>query len=120
MATTVVEIDFKNPGVFDLPMPSAWAVITCDSWAVNGELAVQTLLSADIMELQFFGLFMQESTVLRQHPRFREMVVESGLIDYWRRWGWPDYCEPVGEDDFRCDWIRTVSLQTAAKKTRAG
>jgi len=46
---------------------------------------------------------MQESTVLRQHPRFREMVVESGLIDYWRRWGWSDYCEPVGEDDFRCD-----------------
>ena len=26
-----------------------------------------------------------------------------GLADYWRQSGkWPDFCGPVGEDDFEC------------------
>lgn len=32
----------------------------------------------------------------------RELVIESGLLDYWRQWGWSDYCEEDG-DSFRCD-----------------
>jgi hypothetical protein len=29
--------------------------------------------------------------------------LEAGLDDYWRRSGkWPDFCGPVGEDDFEC------------------
>ena len=30
------------------------------------------------------------------------VVVESGLLDYWRQWGWSDFCEADG-DSFRCD-----------------
>ena len=28
---------------------------------------------------------------------------EAGRADYWRQSGkWPDFCGPVGEDDFEC------------------
>jgi TolB-like protein len=80
-----------------------WAVFTCDIWVGNGDLAIDLMLSQEVTELQFFAFFLPEATVLRQHPRFRRHVRESGLLDYWREWGWSDYCEPVGEDDFRCD-----------------
>jgi adenylate cyclase len=39
----------------------------------------------------------------RQTPRFKEFVREIGLVDYWNKFGWPDLCRPVGDDDFVCD-----------------
>lgn len=80
-----------------------WAVINCDIWIGLGDLAIDLLLSQEVTERQFFAFFLPEATILRQHPKFRQLVRESGLLDYWREWGWSDYCEPVGEDDFRCD-----------------
>jgi adenylate cyclase len=40
---------------------------------------------------------------VRQLPRFKELVKEIGLVDYWKEYGWPDLCRPVGDDDFVCD-----------------
>ena len=40
---------------------------------------------------------------VRQLPRFRQFVREIGLVDYWDKFGWPDLCHPVGDDDFVCD-----------------
>jgi len=40
---------------------------------------------------------------VRQLPRFKELVREIGLYDYWNKFGWPDLCRPVGDDDFVCD-----------------
>ena len=40
---------------------------------------------------------------VRQLPRFKEFVREIGLVDYWKKFGWPDLCHPVGDDDFECD-----------------
>jgi hypothetical protein len=40
---------------------------------------------------------------VRADPRFKELVREAGLVDYWRQSGkWADFCRPVGEDDFEC------------------
>jgi TolB-like protein/Flp pilus assembly protein TadD len=33
----------------------------------------------------------------RQDPRFADLVTELGLVDYWREYGWPDACQPVGD-----------------------
>jgi TolB-like protein/tetratricopeptide (TPR) repeat protein/predicted Ser/Thr protein kinase len=39
----------------------------------------------------------------RADPRFKELMREAGVADYWRQSGkWPDFCRPVGEDDFEC------------------
>ncbi len=34
-------------------------------------------------------------------PRFPGFVEEAGLVDYWRKAGWPDACQPQG-DGFAC------------------
>jgi TolB-like protein len=40
---------------------------------------------------------------LRGDSRFKQMLRDLGLVDYWRATGnWGDYCVPVGKDDFEC------------------
>ena len=39
----------------------------------------------------------------RQSPEFKRYVRESGVLDYWREVGFPPTCQPVEQDDFRCD-----------------
>ena len=38
----------------------------------------------------------------RRLPRFKDLVREAGFIEYWREYGWPSFCRPVGADDFEC------------------
>ena len=33
----------------------------------------------------------------------KDFFVRRGLVDYWRENGWPDFCRPLGADDFECD-----------------
>jgi tetratricopeptide (TPR) repeat protein len=40
---------------------------------------------------------------VRQTPRFKKIIKEIRLVDYWKEYGWPDLCRPVGDDDFVCD-----------------
>jgi tetratricopeptide (TPR) repeat protein len=40
---------------------------------------------------------------VRAHPAFKALLVEAGVVDYWRQTGrWGDGCAPVGADDFKC------------------
>lgn len=39
---------------------------------------------------------------MRQLPAFNELVTRIGFVDYWRTYGWPEYCEPDEDDTFRC------------------
>ena len=39
---------------------------------------------------------------LRQDPRWKDVLRLIGLVDYWKKHGWPDRCRPKGEDDFEC------------------
>lgn len=40
---------------------------------------------------------------VRRHPRFNNLVRQVGLEDYFREYGWNDFCRPVRDDDFVCD-----------------
>ena len=58
------------------------------------------------IKINAMGLFKVWFPVMkevRQLPRFKEIVREIGLVDYWKEYGWPDLCRPVGDDDFVCD-----------------
>jgi TolB-like protein len=40
---------------------------------------------------------------VRKTERFNKVMRNEGLVDYWRERGWPDFCRPVGVDDFECE-----------------
>ena len=40
---------------------------------------------------------------VRKLPLFKEFIKDIGLVDYWDRFGWSDFCRPVGNADFECD-----------------
>ncbi|NHJ87641.1 MAG: hypothetical protein FK734_19425 [Asgard group archaeon] len=40
---------------------------------------------------------------VRQLPRFKEFVKEIGLVDYWNKFGWPDFCHQLENGDFKFD-----------------
>jgi hypothetical protein len=39
---------------------------------------------------------------VRKTERFKGLMRNAGLVEYWRVKGWPDLCRPVGADDFVC------------------
>ncbi len=40
---------------------------------------------------------------VRDHPDFRKLLTQAGVVDYWRQTGkWGDGCRPKGADDFEC------------------
>ena len=40
---------------------------------------------------------------MRRTERFKKVVRDLGLVAYWRAKGWPEFCKPVGADDFVCE-----------------
>jgi hypothetical protein len=43
------------------------------------------------------------SASLRKTERFKSYLRKAGFVDYWRARGWPEFCHPVGADDFACN-----------------
>lgn len=39
----------------------------------------------------------------RQSPQFKQRIRDIGVYDYWQTSGFPDVCQAVEPDDFRCD-----------------
>jgi TolB-like protein/tetratricopeptide (TPR) repeat protein len=39
----------------------------------------------------------------RRTPRFKKMMIEAGVLDYWNKEGFPSFCRPIGATDFECD-----------------
>jgi hypothetical protein len=39
---------------------------------------------------------------VRKLPAFKDLARRSGLLDYWRAYGWSDLCHPIGDEDFAC------------------
>jgi tetratricopeptide (TPR) repeat protein len=40
---------------------------------------------------------------LRKTERFKALMRKGGYVEYWRAKGWPEFCRPMGADDFVCD-----------------
>jgi TolB-like protein len=39
----------------------------------------------------------------RQTAEFKSYMRKTGIVDYWREFGFPPLCRPLGGDDFECD-----------------
>ncbi|MEZ5967508.1 MAG: hypothetical protein R3C00_00375 [Hyphomonas sp.] len=42
-------------------------------------------------------------TSLYQHPAWKAQVRKYGVLDVWKSRGFPEWCKPVGNDDFACN-----------------
>ncbi len=42
-------------------------------------------------------------SAVRKTDRFKKVVGDLGLVEYWRARGWPQWCHPVGSNDFACE-----------------
>ncbi len=51
----------------------------------------------------FFWLWLPVFDELRTHEEFRDLLKESGIVEYWQQHGWPKACQPKGAT-FTCDW----------------
>lgn len=57
----------------------------------------------ELDKVNFEGLWWPFKTAIRADARFKAVVREIGLSDYWRATGkWGDFCRPVGRDDIKC------------------
>lgn len=69
----------------------------------NWDLALAAWRRAfvDMSFLPFWVMWYPEGAEARKDPRFKEIVSDLGLYDYWRASGkWGDFARPVGDDDF--------------------
>lgn len=48
------------------------------------------------------GLWQPLMADVRKLPAFKQEVRDLGLVAYWRAYGWSDFCQPIGNDDFEC------------------
>jgi len=39
---------------------------------------------------------------VRREPGFKALVRDVGLVEYWREYGWSDFCRPLAGEDFEC------------------
>ncbi|MGB0133519.1 tetratricopeptide repeat protein [Dokdonella sp.] len=63
--------------------------------------------SSGLTDAFFDWLWQQEdwSRHARQHPSFQGFAQRMGMVEYWKRYGWPDLCAPApekGPEAFTC------------------
>lgn len=63
------------------------------------------IFSREIMltPIRFGTLWYPVMAEMRRLPGFKAFVVDIELDDYWRDYGWSDFCRPQGADDFVCE-----------------
>jgi TolB-like protein/tetratricopeptide (TPR) repeat protein len=63
----------------------------------DGALEVAFELLNEPLDFEVEFLFARENAIVRQHPRFGELVRAIGLDEYWDTYGWPDFCDRDGD-----------------------
>ena len=87
-----------NLAIGDLLAIAVWSGHFGDS-----ELALKALEEATRRNAQnVVNAWIPSMHEVRQLPRFKEFMREIGLVGYWREFGWPNLCRPLGADDFEC------------------
>ena len=71
-------------------------------WAAyhgDPDFALEALYAIEKVTWDYWSPLFSE---VRRLDGFKQLVSDRGLVDYWREFGWGDYCRPAGESDFQC------------------
>jgi TolB-like protein len=94
---------FKDPANQDA---TRMAVITQYADHFGAPDVALAAMRRSLVELNgniFSLLWSQTRPELRSDPRFKDILRDLKLVNYFRTSGnWGDFCKPVGEDDFEC------------------
>jgi TolB-like protein len=63
---------------------------------------VERGFAADYFHWTIEKVWWPPSASLRKTERFKTFARKARLVEYWRARGWPEFCHPVGADDFAC------------------
>ncbi|HTV80372.1 MAG TPA: TIR domain-containing protein [Steroidobacteraceae bacterium] len=101
VAVTLLRQAFANPACQDSTQQFKIAVWAAQFGDVDLALAAAHRAYVDgrslILSLMWYPAYRR----VRQHPRFKELLRDLGLVEYWRRSGhWGDFVRPAGESDF--------------------
>jgi hypothetical protein len=58
--------------------------------------------AADERGVQMAYAWLPQLAPMRRLPEFKAYLLDIGMVDYWKAYGWPDFCQPLGERDFAC------------------
>jgi TolB-like protein len=94
--------------VFDTPAPD-WPIVHLAYLACLAGMYGDTDLALEAVRRVFVDvgvpvtrtMWLPELAQTRKDPRFKDILRDLGLYDYWRTSGcWGDFVRPLGEDDF--------------------
>jgi len=69
------------------------------AWYGDHELALAAMHRQP--EPRFFWSYEKAET--RRLPGFKDLLHKVGMEEYFREYGWNDFCRPLGENDFECE-----------------
>ena len=49
------------------------------------------------------AFWLESHKAFRTSDRFRQLLIENRVLTYWQERGFPNGCQPVGDEDFVCD-----------------
>ncbi|MFZ1990952.1 MAG: TIR domain-containing protein [Alphaproteobacteria bacterium] len=93
--------DPENQDLTHLTVIAAWAAAYFDD--IDLALTAMKRNLVDMNSPIVGALWISSKAGFRSDPRFKEIVRDLKLYDYWRASGnWGDFCHPAGSDDFEC------------------
>jgi TolB-like protein/Tfp pilus assembly protein PilF len=96
----------QNQAAMTLANLAIWAAYFGDS-----ELAIDLLSRAvNRSALLTYVAWLPVFDDVRQRPAFKSLLLDVGLVDYWRATGWPDVCRAAGTGGFDCSGARPEGL----------
>jgi TolB-like protein/tetratricopeptide (TPR) repeat protein len=80
---------------------SPWFAWFGDDAAALEELRVRMQMPAARYSV-LWAIWQPALSGVRKLPGFKQLMQDVGLVDYWREYGWGEFCKPTTGDDFEC------------------